>query len=125
MEAVHGFRQPTEVDIAIGKKIRKLRQRGKMSLNDLAGKIGISYQQLQKYETGVNRITAGMLVNLSEALGYPITVFFDLAPVSGLAPEDVATENMRKRCGDLIEDIEDPEILSLITGVVERLHASH
>ena len=69
MEAVHGFRQPTEVDIAIGKKIRKLRQRGKMSLNDLAGKIGISYQQLQKYETGVNRITAGMLVNLSEALG--------------------------------------------------------
>lgn len=63
-------------DAAIGARIRELRNKENLSLVTVAGKLGISYQQLQKYESGSNRISGGRLQELAEILEVPVREFF-------------------------------------------------
>jgi transcriptional regulator with XRE-family HTH domain len=48
-----------------------------LSQQELGEKVGVSFQQMQKYEKGVNRVSAGRLSDLAAALGVPITTFYD------------------------------------------------
>jgi CheY-like chemotaxis protein/DNA-binding XRE family transcriptional regulator len=66
-----------ELDFYIGKRIREKRQKLNMSLNDMSEKLGISYQQIQKYEQGHVRISANTLYNISRVLGVPAQYFFE------------------------------------------------
>ena len=70
------------IDKHVGLWIKQNRQKMGLSQKDLAEAIGISYQQLQKYETGANRISAGRLYNLSQYMNIPIEQFFLNAPVT-------------------------------------------
>ncbi len=63
-----GSRSPTEMDQLVGANVRRLRCQQRLTLQDLANQLGISHQQLQKYETGVNRLSAGILPVVAEAL---------------------------------------------------------
>ena len=72
-------RRATAEDVAIGQKLRALRLDGGLSQGDLAGQVGVTFQQLQKYEKGVNRISAGRLVRIAAALDVPVTAFYDAA----------------------------------------------
>ena len=67
-------------DIEIGRKIRALRLERGLSQSGLADGIGLTFQQVQKYEKGVNRIGAGRLFDLSHVLGVPIQFFYEEAP---------------------------------------------
>lgn len=69
--------QTIEVDKAVGLKIKLFRIACGMSRQQLALKINVTHQQLQKYETGANRVTVGRLVALSKALKKPIVDFFN------------------------------------------------
>ncbi len=69
-------RAPTEIDIYVGEFIRSQRSRSGMTLAALGKQIGISHQQLQKYETGTNRISAGMLYQFSQVLNVSVSQFF-------------------------------------------------
>ena len=60
--------------------MRSRRLECRLSQTELAVKIGVTFQQVQKYEKGVNRIGAGRLQRISEALEVPITFFFDASP---------------------------------------------
>lgn len=71
----------------IGERLKKYRLAAKMSQMALAEKIGISYQQLQKYEKGVNNISVYRLQQLSEALKIPISSLLE-----GQEPEKIAEE---------------------------------
>lgn len=62
---------------AIGELIRQLRKSSGMSQMQLADKIGVSYQQVQKYEKGVNRLSISRLKQISNALGVMVSVFLD------------------------------------------------
>ena len=64
------------IDLQIGRNIRLHRVRAGLSQAKLATHIGMSYQQLQKYERGVNRISASRLQCVANALGTSITAFF-------------------------------------------------
>lgn len=66
-----------QIDNAIGQKIHELRISLGLSRQQLAGKIGVTHQQLQKYEKGTNRISAGRLVAIAKALGKPVAYFFE------------------------------------------------
>ena len=73
--------QPTQrragvEDIEIGRKIRTLRLERGLSQSRLANGIGLSFQQLQKYESGANRVSAGRLQKIAELLGVPVLVFY-------------------------------------------------
>jgi len=63
-------------DVEIGRKIRALRLQRGLSQSDLARGIGLTFQQIQKYEKGTNRVSAGRLQQIADFLGVPITFFY-------------------------------------------------
>ena len=64
-------------DIEMGKKIRLRRVEQRISQSDLGEKLGVSFQQVQKYEKGVNRVGATRLQQIATALDVPVTFFYD------------------------------------------------
>src|SRR5262249_28822108 len=70
----------TDVDIYVGKRLRRRRRLLGLTQQDLAGQVGVRFQQIQKYECGANRITASRLFSLSTALNVNINYFFDGLP---------------------------------------------
>lgn len=67
----------TEKDAHIGRRLFQARVSRGMSQDELGSKVGISFQQIQKYEKGLNRIGSGRLWDLSVALGVPVMYFFE------------------------------------------------
>ena len=76
-------RGPNPIDIHVGARVRLRRNLLGLTLQTLAKAVGVTYQQLQKYERGVNRVGASRLFNLSRVLDVPISFFFDdLSPAA-------------------------------------------
>ncbi|MGB9365959.1 MAG: helix-turn-helix transcriptional regulator [Xanthobacteraceae bacterium] len=63
-------------DVEIGRKIRALRLERGLSQSGLAERIGLTFQQVQKYEKGANRVSAGRLQQIADVLNVPITFFY-------------------------------------------------
>jgi transcriptional regulator with XRE-family HTH domain len=63
-------------DIEVGQRIRARRMAQGMSQTELGNMLGVTFQQVQKYEKGVNRVGAGRLVRVGEALDVPVSFFF-------------------------------------------------
>jgi len=71
------------IDIHVGSRVRLRRNLLGMNQTDLGKAVGTSYQQIQKYERGVNRVGASRLFNLGRALDVPVSFFFeDLSPAA-------------------------------------------
>ena len=66
-----------EVDVHVGTRIRHLRWLIGMTQQQLADQVGIKFQQIQKYETGANRVSASRLWDIARALDVPISFFFE------------------------------------------------
>jgi transcriptional regulator with XRE-family HTH domain len=69
-------RSATSVDKLVGRNIRKARLARGLSQTALADKLGITFQQVQKYEKGVNRVGSGRLFHIGSILDLPLTSFF-------------------------------------------------
>ncbi len=67
----------TEIDVRIGKKLKRLRRAKEISQSSLGRASNVSFQQIQKYELGQTRITVGRLWNFCEVLGVSPTYFFE------------------------------------------------
>ncbi len=65
------------VDVHVGKRIRHRRWLVGMTQQQLAEQVGIKFQQIQKYETGANRVSASRLWDISDALDVPVSFFFE------------------------------------------------
>jgi transcriptional regulator with XRE-family HTH domain len=65
------------IDIHLGKRLRRRRRLLGLTQQQLAGTVGVRFQQIQKYECGANRISAARLWQLSEALDVPVGYFYD------------------------------------------------
>ncbi|MEQ1809135.1 MAG: helix-turn-helix transcriptional regulator [Terricaulis sp.] len=68
-------RSAGSLDLEIGERIRASRHARNITQQDLAGQLGITFQQLQKYESGANRVSASRLSDIATALGVAITEF--------------------------------------------------
>ena len=73
-------KQPNPIDIHVGSRIRLRRTMLGMSQEKLGEALGITFQQVQKYEKGTNRVGASRLQNISSILGVPVAFFFEDAP---------------------------------------------
>jgi transcriptional regulator with XRE-family HTH domain len=73
-------RDPNYVDVHVGKRIRMRRQILSLSQEKLGELLGITFQQVQKYEKGSNRISASRLFNTAKILGVPVQFFFEDLP---------------------------------------------
>lgn len=74
--------RPSPIDVHVGSRIRLRRTLLGMSQERLGESLGLTFQQVQKYERGVNRVGASRLFDLSRVLDVPISFFFDDMPDS-------------------------------------------
>ena len=105
---------PNKADAEIGAKIRARRLARGMSLVQLAHAVGITYQQIQKYEKGGSRVSSGRLSRIAAALDVPITVFFNV-------PHGQAVESRNANAAPLILDT--PGVAALLrafSGIEDR-----
>ena len=106
----------SDEDRIIGNNLRRLRKLRGMSQQKLGEIIGMSYQQIQKYELGYNRIAALTLLRISEALGYDFRLFY-----SSLLEED--QPNIRSQIFSilrLLNKVDDPKLLTNIEDLVSK-----
>jgi transcriptional regulator with XRE-family HTH domain len=95
---------PHPIDVLVGKRIRMRRLLLGMNQETLAKGLGLTFQQVQKYENGANRVSASRLSAAADFLRVPISFFFD-----GLAGVPPTPETQASR-----ERMEQPETLELI-----------
>ena len=98
------------VDVHVGKRIRHRRWLVGMTQQQLAEKVGIKFQQIQKYETGMNRVSASRLWDISDVLDVNVGFFFDEMP------DDTATPNSGSpsKTGMPVDIMADKEALELV-----------
>ena len=77
---VENKKKPNPIDIHVGSRIRLRRTMLGMSQEKLGESLGITFQQIQKYEKGTNRVGASRLQNISNILTVPVSFFFEDAP---------------------------------------------
>ena len=82
-------RGPDPLDIEVGQRVRTFRLHKGLSQEKLADQLGITFQQVQKYEKGTNRIGAGRLQRIANVLGIPVSDFFTSHKQGGAAPAEL------------------------------------
>ena len=91
-----GKRKPNSVDVHVGRRVRLRRTLLGMTQTSLGEAIGLTFQQVQKYERGTNRISSSRLYELSRVLDVPVEFFFEEMPpavaASSPAQERVVAE---------------------------------
>lgn len=102
------------VDVHVGKRIRHRRWMVGMTQQQLAERVGIKFQQIQKYETGMNRVSASRLWDISEALGAPVSFFFE-----GLADGAAGGQARGSVPGDILADKEALELVRSYYAIPE------
>jgi transcriptional regulator with XRE-family HTH domain len=102
------------VDVHVGKRIRHRRWTLGTTQQQLADRVGIKFQQIQKYETGANRVSASRLWDIAQALGVPVSFFFE--GMDGVASADAGKGDMP---GDLLSDREALELLRSYYAIPE------
>ncbi|MFL4472037.1 helix-turn-helix domain-containing protein [Tateyamaria armeniaca] len=104
------------VDVHVGKRIRQRRWLIGMTQQTLADLVGIKFQQIQKYETGSNRVSASRLWDIGEAMGVPVAFFF----------EGIKEEGMYQGSGhsdaapDMLSDKEAMELVRTYYAIPEN-----
>jgi transcriptional regulator with XRE-family HTH domain len=87
METIMAKKAPNPVDKHVGSRVRMRRMMLGMSQEKLGDALGLTFQQVQKYEKGTNRIGASRLQQISDILQVPVSFFFEGAPtVPGVVP---------------------------------------
>src|SRR3954454_20531438 len=94
-------KSPNPVDIHVGMRIRKRRVELKMKTATLGKALGLTVQQIQKYETGTNRIGAGQLQQICALLEIPVAFVFEGAPGASVFESDIPQ--------DMMDFVESPE----------------
>lgn len=121
---------PTVIDQTVGARIRLRRNEVGMSQEKLAAHLGLTYQQVQKYEKGVNRVGASRMVAIAKALGCSTSYFYE--DVSGIPTPGTTThgEAIQRVLQDkqglrmvLAFDRLDPRHRDAIIDIVDRLAA--
>jgi transcriptional regulator with XRE-family HTH domain len=97
------------VDVHVGKRVRHRRWMVGMTQQQLAEKVGIKFQQIQKYETGMNRISASRLFDIAQAVSVPVAYFFE-----GMDGAETAQTTDAQRDGVPGDILADKEALELI-----------
>ena len=104
------------VDVHVGKRIRHRRWMNGTTQQQLAEQVGIKFQQIQKYETGMNRVSASRLWDIANVLGVPVSFFFE-----GMESENVASDNgAADMPSDILTDKEALELLRSYYAIPEN-----
>jgi transcriptional regulator with XRE-family HTH domain len=110
------------IDLSVGSRIRKFRESRGMSQSQLGEKLGVTFQQVQKYEKGKNRVGASRLQMISTALGVPVEhLFTDVAGTSRKAAKPSAFDPQALRIAEAFARLKDKELRNSILDMVEAM----
>ncbi len=129
---------PNPIDVHVGNRVRMRRMLVGMSQEKLGDALGLTFQQVQKYEKGANRVSASRLYQMASTLGVPIQFFFDDIPIStqnnnseGLAESDSAgllmdflNSSEGFQLGRAFSTIDDATVRRRVLDLVKSLSAS-
>ncbi len=115
------FKRLTECDRHVGSRIRMLRERRRMTQVQLGRNLGVSFQQLQKYEQGENWVSAGRLFEIAQFLGVEISFFFEGLPAKELRVEADAQPDQASELFTLFSKIKDRRIQNSIWQLIKML----
>ncbi len=131
---MHLSDDPEPVDIHVGGRVRMRRLFLGLSQEKLAQAVGVSFQQLQKYERGTNRVSASRLYALTKFLGVPVSWFFEDAPGDrrhssaaaaregrGAAVADPMAASETVKLVRAYYQIPDPKVRKRILGVIRSV----
>lgn len=108
------------VDIHVGKRIKEVRILRGRSQSEIARELEISFQQIQKYESGKNRISASRLFELSQLFGIPTSFFFDgLEEGADQSMQPMDTETAR--IASAVAQISNQRTKSLLISLVQEI----
>jgi transcriptional regulator with XRE-family HTH domain len=120
-------KRTTSIDKQVGTRMHLRRMMLGMTQTDIGDALGVTFQRVQKYESGVNRINAGRLQQIAGILGVPVTFFFDDTPAkaSSLPAEDDPMAGLATSAGLRLvmafTQITDAELRRRIVHLVEEL----
>jgi transcriptional regulator with XRE-family HTH domain len=103
------------VDVHVGKRIRHRRWMLGMTQQQLAEQVGVKFQQIQKYETGMNRVSASRLWDIADTLDVTINFFFE-----GLSEDGNGIKAGDSIPGDILTDKEALELLRSYYAIPEN-----
>lgn len=124
-----------EVDVFVGQRLRELRMLAGLSQSDVASALGLTFQQLQKYERGFNRVSSSRLFKLGQFFRVPVSVFFEglenrqaaaeggeMPAAGGGGEEQENTLQSREALmlARYFQSIRDPQIRAAIRELAER-----
>ncbi len=112
-------RKAIAADLVVGTNVRRLRTESGITLAEMAEALGISHQQLQKYETGANRVSAGMLYELARYFVLPVDALFEGSDEYG--DEDAALMQARRKCHSVIDRTSSPATLEAMAKVLRAM----
>ncbi|NDW04589.1 helix-turn-helix domain-containing protein [Jiella pacifica] len=129
-------KKPNPIDTHVGSRVRLRRTMLGMSQEKLGEALGITFQQVQKYEKGSNRIGASRLQHISDVLTVPVSYFFEDAPSSAAAPRSGMEESGSDYVVDFLSTAEglqlnrafvriaDPKVRKRVIDLVRSLAGS-
>jgi transcriptional regulator with XRE-family HTH domain len=128
---------PNPIDKHVGSRVRMRRMMLSMSQEKLGGALGLTFQQVQKYEKGTNRIGASRLQQISQILQVPVAFFFEGAPNLHPQPEGTAEAPSPAYVSDFLATseglaltkaftrIKQPRLRRRIVDLVEEIAGEH
>jgi transcriptional regulator with XRE-family HTH domain len=119
-------KSPNSIDVYVGNRVRVRRKTLGMTQNGLAELLGITFQQIQKYEKGTNRIGASRLQRISEILRVPVGFFFEnggAGPIDGQTSElnSFLSSKEGLALNKAFIAIEDPNIRQKLVALAKSL----
>ena len=132
---IENKKKPNPIDIHVGSRIRLRRTMLGMSQEKLGESLGITFQQIQKYEKGTNRVGASRLQNISSILNVPVSFFFEDAPGDQVSQGGMAEASSSNYVVDFLSSseglqlnrafvkISDPKVRRRVVDLVKALAA--
>ena len=118
-------KQPTDIDRYVGMQVRAARRELKLTQDALGKLLNITFQQVQKYERGVNRISSGKLFEIAGVLKRPLEYFYpdqdDDHDIDDARTEALLRSDLHKECKSLVDQIQDIDDLNAIKRILARV----
>ncbi|CVI63201.1 helix-turn-helix transcriptional regulator (plasmid) [Agrobacterium leguminum] len=126
-----GKKRPNPIDVHVGCRIRLRRTMSGMSQERLGDSLGITFQQIQKYERGTNRVGASRLQNIANILNVPVSFFFENSPGQDTSLIDLPQDDLQTflsspegfRLNQEFVKIADPKVRHRIVEMVKAIAA--
>ena len=121
----HEARKPTDADRFVGQRLRQGRRELGLTQEGLAALLGVTFQQIQKYEAGHSRLSAGRLLEIAQALARPIGWFYEPFEIAENTDagrgRNLQEHDLKRDARRLVEEIGDIESLQAAVRVLEAL----